>query len=513
MPLSSYTGTFGKPQLMHLLRRTMFGVTKPDITYFTGMTMNQVVTELLTVPVSPSEPLNNYSSADVIPLGQSWVGADPDITYESARRNSLRAWWIGNMINQNRSIMEKMILFWHNHVPTEMAFDPNYCYAYVNLLRTHALGNFKTLMTEMSKDGAMLNYLNGNLNTKYAPNENYARELQELFIIGKDLPVHFTETDIQIASKVLTGWKDDPTNPSSPVWFEPNDHDTTNKTFSSFYNNTVITGQTGINAGQNELNALMNMLFAHTEAAKYIVRKLYRFFVYYNIDATIETNIIVPLADTFRNNNYNILPVLQELFTSQHFYDVMQVASHIRNPIDLNIGIIRLFNPVFPTNVTSLYSSWKTIHNYCSYQDMEPGAPPSVSGWPAYYQSPNYHEIWIDADSLRRKREFVDRFLGSGFSGVPADTLAFTATMANPGDPDLLIAEVLELCHVFPSDQPLLDSLKAILLSNQAQNYYWTNAWTAYTANPANTTNANIVKTRLKQFYAAILTMAEAYLS
>jgi uncharacterized protein (DUF1800 family) len=417
------------------------------------------------------------------------------------------------MVNQNRSITEKMILFWHNHVPTDFNFDPNYCFGYVDLLRTHALGNFKTLMFEMSKNAAMLNYLNGNLNTKNAPNENYARELQELFIIGKDLPIHFTETDIQTAAKVLTGWRDDPTFPPNPVYFDALQHDTTNKTFSSFYNNTIITGQSGASAGDNELNALINMIFAHNEAAKYIVRKIYRFFVYYKIDSTIETDVIIPLANTFRTNNYDIVPVLTELFTSQHFYDIMQVASHIKNPIDLNIGTIRLFNPVFPTATTALYNSWKSIHNYCSYQDMEPGAPPSVSGWTAYYQAPNYHELWIDADSLRRKKEFVDKFLGTGFSGVAANVLTITATMANPGDPDLLIAEVLELCHVLPSDQPLIDSLKSILLSGQTANYYWTNAWNAYIAAPTNMTNANIVTSRLKPFYTAILTMAEAYLS
>lgn len=514
MPITPYAGTFAKPQLMHLLRRTMFGLTKADITYFTGMTMSQVIAALLTAPTPPPPPVNNYSSADPdIPFGTTWVGADPSITYESSRRNSLRAWWVGNMINQDRSITEKMILFWHNHIPTNFDFDPTYCYTYVELLRTYALGNFKTLMQEISINGSMLNYLNGNLNTKNAPNENYARELQELFTVGKDLSPHFTETDIQVAARVLTGWRDDPTVPFAPVYFDEVQHDTGNKTFSSFYNNTTIIGQSGPNSGINELNDLLDMIFAHQEVAKYIVRKIYRFFVYYNIDSTIESTVIAPLADTFRNNNYEIVPVLTELFGSQHFYDIMQVASHIKNPIDLNIGFIRLFNPTFSTATSSLYNSWKSIHNYCSFQDMEPGAPPSVSGWTAYYQSPNYHELWIDADSLRRKKEYVDRLLVNGFGGVAANVLAFTTTMTSPSDPDLLIAEVLELCHVLPSDQPLIDELKSILLSGQTSNYYWTNAWNAYMAAPTNMTNANIVSTRLKQFYAAVLTMAEAYLS
>lgn len=514
MPITQYTGTFAKPQLMHLLRRTMIGLTKPDITYFTGMTMSQVVAELLTPAPIPAPPVNTYSATDPnVPLDTTWVNALPDGTFTGGRRDSLRAWWIGNIIQQNRSITEKMILFWNNHLPTSHFIEPYQFYHYLTLLRTQALGNFKTLVTEMSINPSMLLYLNGNLNKNTAPNENYARELQELFTVGKDLPVHYTQDDVVAAARVLTGWKINSQLPASPVYFNPTDHDTGNKVFSAFYNNTIIAGQSGANAGMNELNELMNMIFAHQEVAKYVVRKLYRFFVYYNIDANVENTVIVPLADTFRNNNYQIVPVLTELFTSAHFYDMMQASSHIKNPVDSFIGTMRAFYfDYIPSNTTVNYASWKNINNRCINQGMALGNPPSVAGWTAYYQAPAYHRQWIDANTLRVHKTNIDALVTNGFSGVATDVMAFTATMANPSDPDLLIDEVLELFHALPSEPALKNQLKAILLSNQTTNSYWTTAWNNYVGAPTNTTFANTVKTRLRTFYKAVLTMAEAYL-
>lgn len=515
MPITPYSGTFAKPQLMHLLRRTLFGLTKPDITYFTGMSMSQVITELLTPAPVPSPPVNTYSNTDPnVPYGSTWVNAVPDGNFTGGRRDSLKSWWIGNIIQQNRSISEKMLLFWHNHIPTEYFTEPYIFYRYLNLLRTHSLGNFKTMVTEVTIDASMLIYLNGNQNKNTAPNENYARELQELFTIGKDLPTYYTQADVVAAARVLTGWKTDIQNPAAAVYFNPAHHDVGNKTFSSFYNNTVIAGQTGATSGINELNDLMNMIFAHNEVAKYVVRKLYRFFVYYNIDAAVESNIIAPLADTFRNNNYEILPVLTELFSSAHFYDMMQFSSHIKNPVDLLTGNIRTFNLSFPpSNLAGNYTSWRNIHSRCSNQGLALGDPPSVAGWPAYYQSPGYHRQWIDSNRLRAYKTNTDSMFGGGFSGIAADVLAFTSTMDNPADPDLLIEEVLELLHPLPSDPPLKAQLKAILLSNQTTNSYWTTAWNNYVGAPTNTTFVNTATSRLKTFYKAVLTMAEGYLS
>lgn len=520
MPLPPYAGTFGKAELLHLLRRTLFGVTKNDLNHFSGRSLPQVLSVLLTAPPPAPPPVKDYDAANTtdttVLYGQTWVNGPYLGSANGSRVNSLRGWWMGNMINQDRSVFEKMVLFWHNHMPVEFsngANDAIMCYQYMALLRSYALGNFKDFVRDMTLNTAMLYYLDGRRNTRTAPNENYGRELQELFTVGKDLPAYFSETDVVQAAKVLTGWKVNTTTYTS--YFDSASHEPANKSFSAFYNNTVITGRTGPNAGIDELNDLLNMIFAHPEVARFLCRKLYRYFVYYQITPQVEQQVIVPLADTLRTNNYNILPVLQELLGSQHFFDAMQRSCLIRNPVDLAVGFARVFQINFAAapDYFSQYRNWRYFNTLCDQQQMQPGNPPSVAGWPAYYQVPNFHELWMNSVSLRYKKEMYDRFLYNTYNGSTIDVLTFTQTLDNPADPDLLIAECVELLLPLPLDSSVTNALKAILLSNQALNSYWTTAWTNYINNPGNTTHANTARTRLRAFYQALVNLAEYQLT
>lgn len=530
MALTPYTGTWGKAQVMHLLRRTTFGVKKSDVNYFLSLSMQQAVNELLTVHPLPSPPLNDYSASVTdpdVPAGQTWVN-DINATISSTtnaeyvRLQSLRAWWAGLMINEQRNIREKMVMFLHNYIPIEFGNpnNPTLCYEYLNLLRTNALGNYKTLVRDICIDRAMLFYLDGRFNTKTAPNENFARELQELFTIGKDLPTYYTQSDVVEAAKVLTGWRINTSTTSTTYaylerYFDSTRHDTTNKTFSSFYGNTVINGVAGATGGMDEINALMNMIFNHDEPARLFVRRLYRYFVYYKIDANTEANIIVPLANTFRTSGYNISTVLQELLTSDHFYSQQAMGCVIRMPIDLTVGIARTFGIVMPTTLVEQYKAWRVFYDRANEQQMRIGSPPNVSGWPAMSNTPLFHEIWINGDTLRFKKTFLESIAANGYNSqtVKINVLDFTATMDNPGDPNALIDEVLELLHTIPSDTTIKTNLKSILLSNQIGDFYWTNIWTAYVSNPSNTSNKNTAESRLKTFYQTILKMAETQLS
>ena len=534
MPITPYSGTWGTTQRLHLLRRTLFGASKADIAAFANSSMTDMVTALLTVPAAaPTPPLVDYTPVNStatppVPTkdvaGQPWMNANTVI--ESAngtsRLFSLRGWWLGLMLQQERNIREKMTLFWHNHIPTDIAGtvnEPVYCYKYNALLRKHCLGNFKTLVREMTLDPAMLIYLSGQSNQKNAPNENYGRELQELFCIGKDLPTYYSEADVQAAAKVLTGWRID--NTTMSAYYTASRHSVGNKVFSSFYNNTTITGRgletdpvAAAASWAVEFEDLLNMIFAHPEVARYVVRRIYRFFVYYNIDATVEANVIVPLADTFRAGGYEIKPVMEALFTSQHFYDMAAANScMIKSPIDHNLSLGRIFGLVLPADLLNLYRSFRYFNDEADKQGQKVGNPPDVAGWKAYYQAPSYHELWISADSLRKKKEFCDKLLASSIYNMKIDVLAFTATLESPDDPVLLIEEALSLLHPLPSDAALKASLKAILLSGQADNYYWTTAWTNYVGAPTNTTFANTARTRLQTLYQAITNMAEFQLS
>ena len=186
----------------------------------------------------------------------------------------------------------------------------------------------------------MLRFLNGNQNVVGTANENYARELQELFTIGRT--GGYTETDVREAAKVLTGWTDTGYRSAATAaigsTFRTARHDSTDKTFSAAYQNTIIKGRSGDNAGPDELNELLDMILKNAETPRYICRKLYRWFINSDIPATVETNFIQPLAALFSKANFELKPVLSALFQSQHFFDESLRGSIIKAPAGFSGG-------------------------------------------------------------------------------------------------------------------------------------------------------------------------------
>lgn len=520
--LTPYNGPWTKNEVQHLLKRTLFGSTLADINYFKNLTASQAVDLLLnpTAPL-PSPPVNDYNSSTVtdpvVPAGQTWINSPTnDGTINSLRRASFKKWWTGVQINQDRSIREKMTLFWANHFATESVDIGNAHWVYWHhaLMRQNALGNFKQLVKSVTIDAGMLRYLNGYLNTNTAPDENYARELQELFTIGKDGMNLFTEDDVKKAARVLTGWRINGTTYAS--FFDATKHDSSSKTFSSFYNNTTITGKTGA-AGATETDDLINMIFAKDEVALFICRKIYRWFVYYKIDSATEANVIQPLAVIFRNNNYEIKPVLSALLKSEHFFDVLNQGCQIKSPVDHIVSCLREFNMVFPTDYADAYGMWNYIRGWSASMTQDLADPPSVSGWPAYYQTPMFYEIWINSDTLPKRNRFTDTMITTGYTRngkkIIIDAVTFAKTLTNPGDPNALIDEILSIIYRVPLSVVSKQNMKQqILLSNQTQDYYWSDAWTAYIANPT-TSNYNIVNTRLKALLQYLMNLAEYQLA
>jgi uncharacterized protein (DUF1800 family) len=524
--LNPYSGSWTRNEVQHLLKRTMFGSTKADIDYFFTRTMSQSVDELInpTAPLPSPPPLNDYTPeiADPnIPAGATWVN-DPtsDGTLNSRRRASFKRWWTGVMINQDRSIREKLTLFWSDHFGNETATVgfSHYVYNHYALLRQNCLGNFKQLIKDVTIDAGMLRYLNGYLNTNTAPDENYARELQELFTLGKGPTVQYTEDDVKRAAKVLTGWRIN--NTTFTVFWDATKHDTTNKQFSAYYNNTLITGRTGTN-GALETDDLIAMIFAKDEVSKYICRCLYRWFVYYKIDASVETNVIEPLAAIFRSNNYNIKPVLSTLLKSEHFFDVLNQGALIKSPVDQVVSCLREFGVVFPNvaiEYADAYGMWNYIRNWFANMGQDIGDPPDVSGWAAYYQEPQFHELWINSDTLPKRNQFTDIMITNGYTRngkkIVINAVTFTQSLPNPGDPNALIDDALAIIFRVPLSAAAKQQIKEqILLTNQTQDYYWTNAWTAYTVNPNDQASYNIVNGRLKSLYQYLMNMSEYQLS
>ena len=533
--INPYTGPWTINEVIHLLKRTMFGALKADVDFFKTMSMNQAVDALLNVSAAqsqPAPPVKTYSNSsdptdpdNAIAAGQTWVNTNTnDGNINSQRNTNFKNWWYGQVLQQERNILEKMTVFWHNHFSTEMDAIPRAIWSYKNnaVLRKNALGNFKQMTREVALDPGMLIYQNGYLNTNTAPDENFGRELQELFTVGKGVDnatQGFSEADVKAAARVLTGWQvNGTTNAAS---FTPSRHDTSNKTFSSFYGNTVITGRSGPTAGDLELTDLLNMIFSVNDVSMHICRKLYRWFVYYDIDTATEANVIAPLAQIFRTNNYDIKPVLETLLKSEHFFDVANQGCLIKSPVDIMCGLCREFSVVFPdasTDYVGAYNTWQIIWQLSFSFQQNLGDPPNVAGWAAYYQAPQFHEIWINSDTFPKRNQYSDQMLTSGYirggKTIKVDPTLFARSLPAPGDPNKLISDSIIYLFRLPLTQASMDQLKKdIVLGGQTNDVYWTNAWNAWMINPNDMVNATIVKTKLRDLYMYLMKLAEYQLS
>ncbi|MCF6351996.1 MAG: DUF1800 domain-containing protein [Cyclobacteriaceae bacterium] len=526
--LEAYSGSWGEEQIMHLLRRTLFGVKKADLQHYKTLTLEQSITELLTPSTPPPPPINDYNGLNEdfstdphTALGDTWIEAPFDNEFEGGKIVSLKGWWIKNIINQETSLDEKMILFWHNllAIQTWDVFVGKANYQYLEMLRANKFGNFKNLIKELTLNPAMLFFLNGNVNHKEAPDENYGRELQELFCIGKGADANFTESDVQAAARLLTGWIIDYGSienegvPASLFWQDA--HDTNDKQFSAFYNNTKITGKSGAD-GANELDEMLDMIFNTNELATYISRRLYNFFVATDINATVEQNMIEPMAELFRNSNYEIQPVLEALFKSAHFYDAITMGVRIKNPAEFTLGVWRTLE-VAPLSGESIQTNLQLHASFLwtmSKIGMEIGDPPSVSGWTAYYQAPQFDKSWITTSTITQRASITDAvvfgyiWVNENLS-VGADLIHFLEGLNNPDIAEDMLMESTQLLLGLPASPDMIATLKAILLSGQSTEGYWTSAWLDYTNDPSNTAYRQVLENRLKPTFQHILQYAE----
>src|SRR6185503_8064909 len=247
-----------------------------------GAAVDYIMNINTTPPAPPVNWYNNiFADENALPYGADWTTnffstGSVGQSSNSYRIQSLRRWLFALQLNSDDTIREKMVWFWYHFIPID--FDQIFqssntyintnCarifYSYFKLFRDNALGNFKTLIRKVATEPAMMYYLNNQANSASAPDENFARELMELFTLGKDPLSQYTQSDVIAAAKVLTGWRVQNLNTATVVTnFVPGSHSTANKQFSSFFNNTVINYQSGA-AGANELDLLMDMIFSKT---------------------------------------------------------------------------------------------------------------------------------------------------------------------------------------------------------------------------------------------------------
>jgi len=269
--------------------------------------------------------------------------------------------WLNKMIESPAQLREKMAFFWHGHFAcrTQNSF---FSQQLLNTIRTHALSDFGTLLAEVSKSAAMLQFLNNQQNRKYSPNENFAREVMELFTMGRG---NYTEQDVKEAARAFTGWG---FNQAGEFQFRRNQHDEGSKT---------ILGKTGNYDGEQVLKILLEQ----PATAKFICTKLYRFLV----NDTVNTKQVDWLAKRFFDSGYQIKQLLTDLFTADWFYAKENTGTHIKSPVELWVGIRRQI-PMQLANEEVQLLVQRALGQVLFY-------PPNVAGWQG-------GKTWIDSSSL-----------------------------------------------------------------------------------------------------------------
>jgi uncharacterized protein (DUF1800 family) len=519
MPLlDKYTAPLTAKAAEHLLRRTMFGASRADIATLTGKTIDQALDMLLKDQTAPAPPIDPAS-------GQTWVNGTMRTQNDGGYNNLMKAWWVGLMVNQPISITEKMTLFWHNHFASSWSVvnDSRYMYKQHQTLRRNALGNVKTFVREITIDPAMLRYLNGNSNEAGRNQENYARELQELFTIGKGPEIApgnyttYTEDDVKAAAKVLTGWKD--VNATVTHRFAANLHDTTRKQFSSAYQNTIIEGR-ATNEGLDELNDLLNMIFRQNATSEYLVTKLYRYFVNFNITDAVQKEVITPLAKIFRDNNFEVKPVLRALLSSVHFFDNNIIGCMIKTPLDLLVGTIRQLQIKVPAQnqAAFYYSFFAQIQNLSGALQQNLLELPNVAGWQAYYQEPLFYQIWVNTATMPSRANYSNTVINGWTVNDQAtqttqritfDSITFLQQFPNPEDPIKVIENLTQ--HFFAIDLTEIqkEQLLSTVLLPGLPEYEWTQEWSDFMRTPNDVAKRNQIKTKLDNLVRYMMRLAE----
>ncbi|MCB0636675.1 MAG: DUF1800 domain-containing protein [Lewinella sp.] len=457
-PLNCATGTlapyvpsaevpWNRDRVQHLYRRLGFGATLAQLSAGVAMSPGDLVDQLLdTAAATPpyDEPeWANWTTADYDDFNSQRI----EQFIEYARR------WTEGMLEDG--IREKMTLFWHNHFVTrfEDYFCPSYLYSYHTLLQEKAFGNFRDFVYEVGINSAMLVFLNGVQNTRFSPNENYARELYELFTLGQDNG--YTQQDIVETAKALTGYIGGAEEPfCQPLYFVDFFHDNGTKT---------IFGQTG-NWGYDDV---IDILFTERadQIATHICSKLYRHFVHFEVDEAI----VAGLAQTLRDNDWELLPVYKQLFKSEHFFDEYVIGVYIKSPIDIMVGFF--LDAGLPYNAQLvdiiLYGS--------SQQGQAVFNPVDVAGWPG-------NRSWIDANALTGRWQYFDAFIFNAYQNTPQVLVTLAQELSDDSNDPYLVTQTIVDYFVpmglfAPEDY---DRATDIFKWEVPQNYFDNGEWNLY---------------------------------
>ena len=385
----------------HLFRRAGFAATWDELTAAIKREPAELVTQLVRGP--KTDEAFERQSRD---LAEAMLA--------TGNPQNLSVWWLHRMIGAPHPLLEKTTLFWHGHFATSATkvTDPRLMLAQHKLLRRHALDRFGPLVQAISRDPAMLIYLDSTTNRKVRPNENFARELMELFCLGEG---NYSERDIKQIARCFTGWE----VRNGRFRFKEFQHDQGSKTFF---------GKTGNFDGQDAVRIVL----AQPAAAEFIAGKLFRFFVC--DEPAPPQPLIGPLAKQLRENEFTIGPVIERILSSRLFFSSASVGRKIRSPVELSVGLLRALAGA--TNVYRLAEELAQLGQAVFF-------PPNVKGWEG-------GRHWINTSTLLGRANLVGRLVGGNETNFADGDLAKLAERCGATSPEEIVDWLLELLVAVP---------------------------------------------------------------
>ena len=402
----------GYDDARHLLARTGFGPTDAEVRAYAPLTREEAVGKLLretrTVAMTPA-PASALDTSPLRPPRGEMVTAEERKTFvrQQVREGlELRGWWVREMLATPSPLTERMTLFWHNHFVSAQpkVRISRLMYRQNVTLRAHALGNFGVFLHAIAKDPAMVVYLDSAQNRRGAPNENFAREVMELFTLGEG---HYTEADVKEAARAFTGWSLD--RETGTFVFRPRLHDDGIKT---------VLGRTGRLDG----DAVLDSLLARPETSEFVVAKLWREFVSPDPDPAE----VARIARRFRDSGYEIKVALGALLTSDAFYAPANRGVLVKSPVELVVGTVRQLELAPESALPFAVAAAGMGQNLFS--------PPNVKGWPG-------GETWINTTTLLARKQFLDRVTRSEASAPVAMMAAASDSGQALPQPALSVAD------------------------------------------------------------------------
>lgn len=444
-PSSQNPWTAGK--IKHVYRRLGYGASKDVVDSALSLSPGQLIDNLVNAAsgMAPTPaPSWGYWSKNDFP------------NYEDQNYQFFMDWQkqtMRDMLADN--LRGRLTFFWMNHFVTRFGsyYHSPYAFQYYRTIQTHAVGNFKNFTRDIGLSPAMLIFLDGFYNTKDEPNENFSRELLELFTIGEGNG--YTQQDVSEVARACTGynsWYE----PFGAMYFNPSRFDSGQKT---------IFGQTG-NWGYDDV---MNILFQERgqQIAKTLCTKLYKYFVSPVVDAFAEQNIIQPLAQDLVAANFELVPVLKRLFKSSHFFDEHAVGAVIKSHFDIVTQFIKEVEGPFDNTI--LHS----LIYYCSVAGQDMYSPPDVAGWPG-------DEAWINSSTIVARWYLIDEYVSYlNANNLEHNFVNFAKNLTNNSrDPDYITRTIID--HFVPKGLHTPNDYNAatdIFKWEVPQNYYDEGIW------------------------------------